>query len=317
MANTRPHPDDSDLEVYIDGKFYGQDDAKITVYDHGFLYGDSIYEGIRAYDGVVFRLEDHIARLYESAKTIGMKLPMKRREFIELVVNVFRHNGLSTGYCRVVVTRGGIVGQLGLDPRHAESPHIVIILSRRQLTPRTDTKPLRVIVSSFRRTPLFCVPATIKSTNYLNNILAKMEALNAGADDVILLDWRGYVAECSGSNIFLVKDEAVLTPPLTASILPGISRKEVIDLCEKMDIPMKEVDLSFHDLFNADEAFIAGTGPEVQAIGEISGRDIGDGREGPITRRIHERFMLEAPRTGTPIFPEEVIKRAQGSRRKK
>src|SRR5262252_8000128 len=142
----KAHPDDSDLEVYIDGRFYAQQDARITVYDHGFLYGDSIYEGIRAYDGVVFRLEDHIARLYESAKRIGMKLPLKRGEFVELVVNAFRHNGLSTGYCRVVVTRGGIVGQLGLDPRQTEDPHIVIILSKRQLTPRTDTNPLRVII---------------------------------------------------------------------------------------------------------------------------------------------------------------------------
>jgi len=291
-----------ELLIYINGEFYPEREAKISVFDHGLLYGDGVFEGIRAYNGRVFKLDEHIERLYESAKTVGIYIPISKEEFKKIIIEVLRRNNLKNAYIRPIVTRG--VGRLGLDPRHCEKPTIIVIpqcLEEYPLAVKVK-EAVKAIVSSTRRTPPFCLPPMVKSLNYQNNILAKIEAINAGVDEAIMLDWRGYVCEGTGSNIFIVKKGVLITPPLYAGILPGVTRQTVIEIAKKLGIEVLERDITIHDLYNADEVFLTATGIEILPVVEIDGRKIGDGKPGPVVMKIIQEFKKEVQISGTPIY---------------
>jgi len=294
--------DKSELLIYINGEFYPESEAKISVFDHGLLYGDGVFEGIRAYDGRIFKLDEHINRLYESAKTVGIEIPLSKEEFKKAIIEVLRRNNLRNAYIRPIVTRG--VGRLGLDPRHCQKPTIIIIPQKLEEYPLTKAtgKTIRAIVSSIRRTPPFCLPPMVKSLNYQNNILAKLEAINAGVDEAIMLDWMGYVCEGTGDNVFIVKNGVLITPPIYASILPGITRQTVIEIAKRLKIEVVERNITIHELYNADEVFLTATGIEIVPVIEIDGRKIGKGEPGPIFMKIKEEFDKEVRSTGTPIY---------------
>jgi len=289
------------LSVYVDGSFYPESQARISVHDHGFLYGDGVFEGIRAYNGRIFRLREHIDRLFQSSKTISLEIPMSREALMEACAETLRKNNLRDGYLRLVVSRGA--GRMGLDPRNCQKPTVVIIPATYVITP-AGSRPIKAVVASVKRTPPFCLPASAKTLNYLNNIIARIEAIGADADEAILLDWRGYVSEGSGDNVFIVKDGRLFTPPLEASILGGITRLTAIEVAKKLGIEVIEENLRAHDLHEADEAFLTGTGVEVQPLVQVDGRKIGTGEEGPITRRIQQGFREETrrPENGYQIW---------------
>jgi branched-chain amino acid aminotransferase len=277
-------------KVYINGKLYDKADAKISVYDHGLLYGDGIFEGIRVYEGKVFRLREHIDRLYESARAIKLEIPMSREQMIEAVTGTVEANrGLSPGYIRLVVTRGA--GYLGLDPRKATNPQIIIIVESITLYPPElyENGLAIVTVSTIRNHPNALNPR-IKSLNYLNNILAQIEAVEAGCFEALMLNHKGEVAECTGDNIFVVKRGTLKTPPPDAGILEGITRRAVIDLAEETGLAVRETVLTRHDVYTADECFLTGTAAEVVPVVKCDGRVIGAGKPGPITRQLRERF---------------------------
>jgi len=292
----------SDVKVYVDGTVYSPADAKISVFDHGLLYGDGVFEGICVYGGRVFRLDEHLKRMYESAKTIGLRIPLTVEQFKSAVVETVRRNRLKEGYVRPVVTRG--VGKLGLDPKNCEKATIIIIPQNAESYPllTAGRKPARAIISSIRRTPSYCLPASAKTLNYLNNILAKQQATYAGVDEAIMLDWRGFVSEGTGDNLFIVRHGILLTPPLHASVLGGITRQVVQEAAKALDIGLEERELTIHELYNADEAFFASTSLEIQSCVEIDGRVVGDGTEGPMTKRIREKFDEIKLAEGTPAL---------------
>jgi branched-chain amino acid aminotransferase len=284
---------DRELYVYINGEFFPSSHASISVYDHGFLYGDGVFEGIRAYDGRIFRLTEHMDRLCESAKTIKLNIPLSKEEMKEACAETLRKNGIKNGYLRLVVSRGP--GKMGLDPRNCEKPTIVIIPAEYVIAV-ADAKPAKAIVASTRRTPVFCLPPTVKSCNYLNNVLARIEAINAKVDEAIMLDIRGCVSEGAADNVFIIKKGVLITPPLHAGALGGVTRLVVMEVSRNLGIQVAERDLTIHDLYNADEAFLTGTGGEIQPLIEIDGRNVGDGEPGPITNRIVEQFKKETLR---------------------
>jgi len=290
------------LLIYIDGEFYPENEAKISVFDHGLLYGDGVFEGIRVYNGRIFKLGEHIERLYESAKTVGIEVPLSKEEFKKAIIEVVRRNNLRDAYIRPIVTRGR--GRLGLDPRHCQKPTVIIIPQRLEEYPLTVAakKAVRAIVSSIRRTPPFCLPPMVKSLNYQNNILAKLEAIRAGVDEAIMLDWMGYVCEGTGDNIFIVKNGVLITPPIYASILPGITRQTIIDIAKRLKMEVLERNITIHDLYNADEVFLTATGIEIVPVIEIDGRKIGSGEPGPVFIRIKEEFENLTQKTGTPVY---------------
>jgi len=276
--------------VYINGKLYDKPDAKISVYDHGLLYGDGIFEGIRIYDGKVFRLRQHVERLYESARAIRLEIPLTREQMHEAVTSTVQANmALSPGYIRLVVTRGA--GYLGLDPRKAGNPQVIIIVESIALyPPELYENGLSIVtVSTIRNHPNALNPR-IKSLNYLNNILAQIEAVEAGCFEALMLNHKGEVAECTGDNIFLVKQGALKTPPVDAGILEGITRSAVIELARAARISVQETALTRHDVYVADECFLTGTAAEVVPVVKCDGRVIGSGKPGPITRQLRERF---------------------------
>lgn len=288
--------------VYIDGRLYPASEAKISVFDHGLLYGDGVFEGVRVYDGLAFKLREHIDRMYESAKVIKLDIPMEKEEMVKAVVEVLRANRIRDGYVRIVVTRG--VGDLGLDPRKCRRPTVIIIADRIQIySDEARERGLRAIISSVRRDAVDATSHEAKTLNYLNSILAKIEAIEAGADEAIMLDSRGFVSEGTGDNVFVVKEGVVSTPPRTAGILPGITRKCVIELCRGLGIPVFERDVTVVELYTADEVFVTGTAAEVMPVTVINGRVIGDGRPGPITRRLMEEFrkLTRDPRNGVLV----------------
>lgn len=290
------------LLIYIDGEFYPENEAKISVFDHGLLYGDGVFEGIRVYKGRVFKLDEHIERFYESAKTVGIEVPLSKGEFKMAIIEAVRRNNLRDAYIRPIVTRGR--GRLGLDPRHCQKPTVIIIPQRLEEYPLTVAakKAVRAIVSSIRRNPPFCLPPMVKSLNYQNNILAKLEAIRAGVDEAIMLDWMGYVCEGTGDNIFIVKNGVLVTPPIYASILPGITRQTIIDIAKRLKIEVSERNITIHDLYNADEVFLTATGIELVPVIEIDGRKIGRGEPGPVFIRIKEQFEKLTQKTGTPVY---------------
>jgi branched-chain amino acid aminotransferase len=286
----------------MDGAFYPSSEAKISVFDHGLLYGDGIFEGICVYDGRIFRLDQHLRRLYESAKTIGLHIPLATEQFKTAIVETVKRNKLRDGYVRPVVTRG--VGKLGLDPKNCEKPTVIIIPQNIESYPLliAGRKPARAIVSSIRRTPSYSLPASAKTLNYLNNILAKQQASYAGVDEAIMLDWRGFVSEGTGDNLFVLRSDVLLTPPLHSSVLGGITRQVVLEIAAALGIDAEERELTLHDLYNADEAFLVSTSLEIQPLIEIDGRVIGDGGEGRSTKLIRKRFNELKGSEGTPAL---------------
>ena len=289
------------LKVYIDGTFYEQSEAKISVFDHGVLYGDGVFEGIRFYHDRVFRLDEHIDRLWDSAKAIALNIPLSREEMIESTLETIRQNDLHDGYIRLLVTRG--VGSLGLSPDSCRRPSVIIIAATIALYPDSlYEKGLTMATCSVRRIPPAALSPRIKSMNYLNNILAKIEAQQAGAAEGVMLNEQGYVAECTGDNLFVIKKGVISTPPVNAGILAGVTRAVVFELANKNGIPIKEEDLTRYDILVADECFLTGTAAEVIAAVQLDRRPIGDGRPGPITLKLVEEFRGLTRSTGTPIY---------------
>jgi branched-chain amino acid aminotransferase len=277
------------LQIYINGKLYDKEDAKISVYDHGLLYGDGVFEGLRSYGGKVFRLKEHLDRLWNSAKAIWLEIPMTREAMAQAVNDTLRVNGIQDGYIRLVVTRGA--GALGLDPNRTSDPQVIIITDRISLYPDEyyQNGLSLVTVSTIRNHPASLSPR-IKSLNYLNNILAKIEGLQAGCVEALMLNIKGEVAECTGDNIFLVQKGELLTPSVDAGILEGITRGAVIELARAMGIPVRETPLVKHDVYIADECFLTGSAAEIVPVVKVDCRTIGDGKPGPITRRLLARF---------------------------
>ncbi len=277
------------LKIYISGRLVDKEDAKISVYDHGLLYGDGVFEGLRSYGGKVFRLEEHIARLYDSAKAIWLEIPINRQAMAEAVKQTLKVNGLDDAYIRLVVTRGA--GSLGLDPNRTSDPQVIIIADKIQLyPPELYDKGLEIITASTMRNHPAALNARIKSLNYLNNILAKIEGLQAGCIEALMLNHKGEVAECTGDNIFLVRGGSIATPPTDAGILDGITRNAVIELAEESGIEVRQIPLTRHDVYVADECFLTGTAAEVIPVVKVDQRRIGSGEPGPITRRLKDRF---------------------------
>jgi branched-chain amino acid aminotransferase len=292
------------MKIYIDGKYYEEKNARISVLDHGLLYGDGVFEGIRAYNGRVFKLAEHIDRLFYSAKAILLTMPMTHAVLCQEVVEACRRNKLRDGYIRLVVTRG--VGSLGLNPYHCKRPSVVIIADKIQLyPPELYQRGLDIITVPTTRNLHSAVNPAIKSLNYLNNILAKIEALNGGCEEAIMLNAEGFVAECTGDNIFMVKGGHLYTPPLSAGVLHGITRGVVMDLARENGMAVSEPNLTRCDLFNADECFLTGTGAEIIAMVKMDGRVIGNGRPGPVTGKLIEQYRALTKSTGEPIYKQE------------
>ena len=289
------------MKIYIDGKYYDQKNAKISVFDHGLLYGDGIFEGIRAYNGRVFRLKEHIDRLFCSAKAILLKMPLSHGEIVRAVVETCRRNKIRDGYVRLLVTRG--IGSLGLNPYRCKNPSLIIIADKIQLYPaELYARGMEIVTVPTTRNLHSALNPAIKSLNYLNNILAKIEANNAGCEEAVMLNAEGFVSECTGDNIFIVKAGQMLTPPLSAGALYGITRGVVIELAREDGLTVSEPNLTRYDLFNADECFLSGTGAELIPVVKIDGRVIGAGKPGPITRGLVDKYHALTNISGEPIY---------------
>lgn len=289
------------MKVYIDGKYYDEKNAKISVFDHGLLYGDGVFEGIRVYNGRVFKLKEHVDRLYCSAKAILLDLPMSHAELTKAVVEACRRNRVQDGYVRLVVTRG--IGTLGLDPNGCRRPSVIIIAGSIQLYPANlYEQGMEIVTVPTARNLHSALNPAIKSLNYLNNILAKIEANHAGCEEAVMLNAEGYVSECTGDNLFLVKAGQLFTPPLSAGALYGITRATVIELAREAGLVVSEPNLTRYDLYNANECFLTGTGAELIPVVKIDGRVIGDGRPGPVTRDLVTRYHALTKVSGEPIY---------------
>jgi branched-chain amino acid aminotransferase len=276
-------------QIYINGKYFASEDAKISVFDHGLLYGDGVFEGLRSYSGKVFHLEQHVRRLYESAHAICLEIPLSQAEMCEAINATVKKNNLTDCYIRAVVTRGA--GTLGLDPNRCSNPQIIIIADAIALYPKEMYENgLEIITTSTIRNHPAALSPRIKSLNYLNNILAKLEGLKAGCVEALMLNHKGEVAECTGDNIFLVRDGVIYTPPYDAGILGGITREAVIELAIAAGIEVKEIALTKHDVYVADECFLTGTAAEVIPVVKVDDRSIGTGKPGPVTLDLKERF---------------------------
>ena len=292
----------SELVVYIDGQYYPKSQAKISVYDHGFLYGDGVFEGIREYNGVVFKLKEHIDRLYRSAHAIALNMPLTKEEMTKVVVETLRKNKMKDSYIRLVVSRG--VGDLGLDPRKCPKPTVIVI---------TDTISIRAgnaketgittMFSWVRRNPVDATSHEIKSLNYLNSVLAKIEANICGVDEALCLESNGCIAEGVGENVFIVKDGELLTPPTSTGALAGITAEVVTQIAAKLHIKLTVTNLTPFMMFTADEAFFTGTAMEMVPIREVNKRQIGTGKPGPVTKKLIAEFqkVIEDPAQGTKI----------------
>lgn len=289
------------MKIYIDGKYCSEKNAKISVFDHGLLYGDGIFEGIRAYNGRVFKLKEHIERLYCSAKAILLTIPISPEAMTRAVVEACRRNKIRDGYIRLVVTRG--VGTLGLNPNKCKRPSIIIIADKIQLYPQDlYDRGLEIITVPTTRNLHSALNPAIKSLNYLNNILAKIEANNGGCEEAVMLNAEGFVAECTGDNLFIVKGTRLFTPPLSAGALYGITRGVVMDLASEAGLTVSEPNLTRYDLFNADECFLTGTGAELIPVVKIDGRVIGTGKPGPVTRNLVQQYHALTKASGEPIY---------------
>ena len=287
--------------IYIDGQFYSKEDAKISVYDHGLLYGDGIFEGIRVYNGRIFKMEEHMDRLFDSAKSIMLEIGMTKQELIDAHVETIRRNGLRDIYVRTIVTRG--VGNLGIDPRKCPKASVIIIADRIALyPPEFYEKGLEVITVATRRTSVDSLTARVKSLNYLNNVMGKLDVARAGAFEGIMLNSEGYVTEATADNVFVIKNGIIYTPPRYLGILEGITRNTVIEIAPSLGYTVKEDVLTRHDLFIADEIFLTGSGAEIIPVIDCDGRKIGDGKPGKITWDFIHAYRKLVNSTGYPVF---------------
>jgi branched-chain amino acid aminotransferase len=277
------------LKIYINGKHFDKEDAKISVYDHGLLYGDGVFEGMRSYGGKVFRMQEHLDRLWDSARAIALEIPMTKDGFAEAVNDTLRINEIKDGYVRAIVTRG--VGDLGLGPTNCHDPQVIIITDHIALYPAEFyEKGLEIVTAGTIRNNPAALNPRIKSLNYLNNILAKIEGLNAGCVEALMLNHKGEVAECTGDNIFIVRRGELLTPPTDAGILEGVTRQVVLDLAREMGIAFRETPLTRHDVYVAQECFLTGSAAEVVPVVTVDTRPIGSGKPGEITKKMMEAF---------------------------
>ena len=289
------------MKIFIDGKYLNERDAKISVFDHGLLYGDGVFEGIRAYNGRVFKLKEHIDRLFYSAKAILLEIPMTHAEMMKATVETIRVNKLRDCYVRLVVTRG--VGNLGLNPRSCKKPSLFIIAGKIQVYPtELYARGMEIVTVPTVRNLHSAVNPAIKSLNYLNNILAKIEANNAGVEEAIMLNAEGFVAECTADNLFIIKHGELFTPSLSAGALYGITRGTVMELATQFGVRVSEPNLTRYDLFNADECFLTGTGAEIMPVIKIDGRVIGSGKPGVLTLKLSEEYHALTKVTGEPIY---------------
>lgn len=286
-------------KIWLDGKIVDKSEAKISVFDHGLLYGDGIFEGIRMYSGRVFRLDEHIDRLFDSAKAILLTLPWTKEEVIQATVDTVKANGLTDGYIRLVITRG--TGGLGLNPYLCETPSMFIIAANIQLYPEENyTNGLDLITCATRRPTPASLSPQVKSLNYLNNVMAKIECIQAGVMEGIMLNEQGLVAECTGDNVFILKKGIVYTPPIADGSLDGITRAVIFDLCESEGIEIREKSMTRYDIYTADEAFLTGTAAEVIPFVKLDQREIGNGKPGPISQQLITAFRKLANSEGTP-----------------
>ena len=276
-------------QIYINGAYFSKADAKISVYDHGLLYGDGVFEGLRIYSGKVFRLHQHLVRLWESANAIALEIPITLEQMTAAVNETVAKNGLEDGYVRLVVTRGS--GALGIDPHRCSDPQVIIIVDKISLYPDSMySDGLEIVTAATIRNHPAALSPRVKSLNYLNNVMAKLEGLKAGCVETLMLNHKGEVAECTGDNIFIVKGGRLLTPPVDAGILEGITRNAVLELAEQAGIPTVEQTLTRHDLFVADECFLTGSAAEVIPVVKLDDRSIGSGKPGPVTLQLVEAF---------------------------
>jgi len=276
-------------KIYIAGKLVPQEDAKISVFDHGLLYSDGVFEGLRSYSGKVFRLQAHVERLYNSAKAIWLTIPLSPKQMSDAISDTVRANDIVDGYIRAIVTRGA--GSLGLDPNKCSNPQVIIIADAISLyPPELYENGLEIVTVSVMRTHPAALNPRIKSLNYLNNILAKIEGLQAGCIEALMLNHKGEIAECTGDNIFLVRKGVLYTPPIDAGILEGVTRDAVIELAQQAGIEVREVPLTKHDVYIADEVFLTGTAAEVIPVVKVDSRTIGSGKPGPMTLDLKKRF---------------------------
>jgi len=291
------------MKIYIDGKFYTEKTAKISVFDHGLLYGDGVFEGIRAYHHRIFKLEEHINRLFDSAKAILIAIPMSKSGLIRAVSHTCWINSMRDGYIRLVVTRG--VGNLGLNPLSCKRPTVFIIAGKIKLYPPVlYQRGLSMITVPTMRMPPAALNPAIKSLNYLNNVLAKIEANQGGVLEALMLNSQGFISECTGDNIFLVRGGQIFTPPITAGALCGITRQVVIQLaCEHLGVEVQEKNMTRYDVFTGDECFLTGTAAEIIPAIKLDGRLIGNGKPGEITRRLMHAFREMTSHEGYPIRP--------------
>lgn len=292
----------SDSLIWMDGEYVEPDNATISVFDHGLLYGDGVFEGIRAYDGTVFKLEEHVERLYRSAHVINLDIPYSQDETVSAVVETIKENDLNDAYVRLVVTRGE--GDLGLDPDHCDEPTMFIIAADIELYPEEVYREgLELITVPTRRNQPEAINPRVKSLNYLNNIMAKMEAKKAGYEEAIMLNEQGYVVECTGDNLFIVESDGVIrTPPPHMGVLEGITRETLIELAERRDFVVKEEPLNRYDLYVAEECFVTGTAAEVLPVVEIDDRAIDDGTPGSVSESLIEDFRELASKRGTTVY---------------
>ncbi|AHF10194.1 MULTISPECIES: branched-chain-amino-acid transaminase [Dehalobacter] len=286
--------------IYCDGKFVDSQEAKISVFDHGFLYGDGVFEGIRAYNGRVFKLKEHIDRLYESANAILLNVEISRREMMDIVVETVRKNNLTDAYIRLIISRG--VGDMGLDPRKCAKSEIICIAGNISLYPPSMYENgMEIITAATRRTSSDALSPRIKSLNYLNNIMAKIEANRASLMEALMLNQEGYVSEATGDNIFIIKDGIITTPPVYAGILKGVTRDSVIDLARQEGITVQEELFHLIDVYSADECFLTGTAAELIPIIMLDSRKIGDGKPGPVFKKLLAKFHEYVKTEGEPI----------------
>jgi branched-chain amino acid aminotransferase len=288
------------VKIYVDGTLYGKDDAKVSVFDHGFLYGDGVFEGIRAYEGIVFRLKEHIDRLYRSAHTIALEIPLTPEQMTQAVLDTVAANEEKDAYIRLVVSRGP--GDLGIDPANCGRPTVVIIVAEIKLYPKELYESgAAIVTSSVRRIPIQCLDPRIKSLNYLNNIMAKIDAKRAGALEAVMLNQQGRVAECTADNLFFVIGGALKTPGLMNGALPGITRATVLEIGAALGMPTEEGNYGLHDLYNADEVFLTGTGAEIMPVISVDGRKVGTGKPGATTKRLLDEFRKRRTKDGVRV----------------
>jgi len=294
---------EKELQVYIDGVYYPKSQAKVSVYDHGLLYGDGVFEGIRAYNGIVFKLKEHIDRLYSSAHALRLAIPLTKEGMTQALLETLRKNSLRDAYIRLVVTRG--VGDLGLDPRKCPKPSVIIITDTISImSSEAKEKGITTIITWVRRNSVDATTHEIKSLNYLNSVLAKMEATTAGVDEAICLEKNGVIAEGVGENLFIVKDGKIFTPPTSTGALAGITARLATTFAKSLGYDVVETNITPFQLFTADEAFFTGTAAEVVPIREVNKRQIGSGKPGPVTKKLMAAFQKATsnPAEGMPIY---------------